>query len=62
MRDFAKQVKNKITRKYRRKPLKKTYLDYTIKSNDDMEDEEIGTGESVVFKNVHIRINNLAER
>lgn len=62
MRDFAKQVKNKITRKYRRKPPKKMYLDYTIKSNDVMEDEDRDTGESVVFKNVHTRINNLAER
>ena len=28
VRDFAKQMKNKITRKYRRKPPKKSYLDY----------------------------------
>jgi len=28
VRDFAKQMKNKITRKYRRKPHKKSYLDY----------------------------------
>lgn len=28
VRDFAKQMKNKITRKYRHKPHKKSYLDY----------------------------------
>ena len=61
MKDFAKQIKNKVTRKYRRKPPKKTYLDYTITTND-AEDEEIVPGVSPVFSNVHTRINNLAER
>lgn len=61
MRDFAKQIKNKVTRKYRRKPPKKTYLDYPIKSSD-AEEVERETGESLVFNNVHTRINTLAER
>ena len=37
MRDFAKQMKNKITRKYRRKPPKKGFLDYP--SSDTREEE-----------------------
>ena len=61
IRDFAKQLKNKITRKYRHQPPKKTYLDYAIKTTD-VHDEERETGESLVFNNVHTRINNIAER
>ena len=61
VKDFAKQLKNKITRKYRNKPPKKTYLDYTIET-DAVEGEERDTGESLVFNNVHTRINNMAER
>ena len=61
VKDFAKQIKNKVTRKYRRKPPKKTYLDYAITTND-AEDEEMVAGVSPVFSNVHTRINNLAER
>ena len=30
VRDFAKQLKYKITRKYRRQPPKKSYLDYPV--------------------------------
>ena len=29
VKDFMKQMKNKVTRKYRRKPPKKSYLDYS---------------------------------
>ena len=61
IRDFAKQLKNKITRKYRHQPPKKTYLDHAIKTTDAY-DEDRDTGESLVFNNVHTRINNLAER
>ena len=61
IRDFAKQLKNKITRKYRHQPPKKTYLDYAIKTTDAY-DEDRDTGESLVFNNIHTRINNLAER
>ena len=61
MRDFAKQLKNKITRKYRNRPPKKAYLDYAINTTDTS-DEERDTGESLVLNNVHTRINNLAER
>lgn len=61
MKDFAKQIKNKITRKYRRKPPKKTYLDYSIERGDG-EGEERDTGESLVFNNVHTRISNMAQR
>ena len=61
VRDFAKQMKNKVTRKYRRKPPKKSYLDYPITANE-AEDEEVVTGVSPVFNNVHTRINHLTER
>jgi len=60
VRDFAKQMKNKITRKYRRKPHKKSYLDYPTTR------EGGGTGDvpdqSPVFANVHTRVNLLASR
>ena len=61
VKDFAKQLKNKLTRRYRRKPPKKTYLDYTIERGSD-EREERDTAESLVFNNVHTRINNMAQR
>ena len=38
VRDFAKQMKNKLTRKYRHKPLKKSYLDHPLTERRD--DEE----------------------
>ncbi|CAI8022460.1 Dystrophin, isoform D [Geodia barretti] len=61
VKDFAKQLKNKLTRKYRRRPPKKTYLDYTIQGGgDDGPDRD--TGESLVFNNVHTRISNMAQR
>ena len=37
IRDFTKQLKNKLTRKYRRQPPKKSYLDYPI-SQKTLED------------------------
>ena len=61
VKDFAKQLKNKLTRKYRHKPPKKTYLDYTIET-DSIEGEDRDTGESLVLNNVHTRINNMAEK
>ena len=64
MKDFVKQLRNKFSRRYRHKPPKKTYLDYTIDTNDGGEGacEEGDMGESLVFNNVHTRINNIAER
>ena len=61
VKDFAKQLKNKLTRKYRRKPPKKTYLDYTIQGGGD-DGPDGDTGESLVFNNVHTRISDMAQR
>ena len=61
VKDFAKQLKNKLTRKYRHKPPKKTYLDYAIET-DGEEREERDTGESLVFNNIHTRISDMAQR
>ena len=61
VKDFAKQLKNKLTRKYRRKPPKKTYLDYTIQGGGD-EGPDGDSGESLVFNNVHTRISDMAQR
>ena len=60
VRDFAKQMKNKVTRKYRRKPPKKNYLDYPMTSIEAEENEAVGV--PTLFNNVHTRINGLAER
>ena len=61
MKDFAKQLKNKLTRKYRHKPPKKTYLDYSIEGGGEGR-EERDTGESLVYNNVHTRISNMTQR
>ena len=61
MKDFAKQIKNKLTRRYRRRPPKKTYLDYVIERGGE-EREGRDTAQSLVFNNVHTRINNMAQR
>jgi hypothetical protein len=61
VKDFAKQLKNKLTRRYRRRPPKKTYLDYPIEGGQE-EQEERDTAESLVFANVHTRIGNMAQR
>ena len=61
VKDFAKQIKNKLTRRYRRRPPKKTYLDYVIERGGE-EREGRDTAQSLVFNNVHTRINNMAQR
>lgn len=61
IRDFAKQIKNKITRKYRNKPPKRMYLDYDT-TVDDGDDEDQATGISPAFQNAHTRIGHMAER
>ena len=53
-------MKNKMTRKYRRKPPKKNYLDYPITSIEAEENEAVGG--PTLFSNVHTRIIGLAER
>lgn len=59
VRDFTKQMKNKITRKYRHKPPKKGFLDYP---SSGRREEESLPEQSPVFANVHARVNLLASR
>ena len=78
IRDFTKQLKNKLTRKYRRQPPKKSYHDYPV-SQRRPEDEWVKITSlsfmiinffvgyripetSPIFENVHNRINLLAAR
>ncbi|XP_064386652.1 dystrophin-like isoform X2 [Halichondria panicea] len=59
VRDFAKQLKYKLTRKYRNKPPKKIYLDYPTTAQ---EQQERIPDQSPLFANIHSRANQLAAR
>ena len=78
VRDFMKQLKNKITRRYRRRPLKTNYLNYPITPRPPQDGYAIWPwsffvfsfffidsripDQSPVFDNVHTRVNLLALR